>query len=58
MALDPDGVPNLTEMQNRARATRIEFWAFDVLYLDGRTLLRAKYRDRRRVLEDTLPQQR
>ncbi|MCB0931129.1 MAG: ATP-dependent DNA ligase [Mycobacterium sp.] len=51
VALDPDGVPNFTEMQNRARATRIEFWAFDVLYLDGRTLLRAKYRDRRRVLE-------
>ena len=41
VALDPDGVPNFTEMQNRARATRIEFWAFDVLYLDGRTLLRA-----------------
>ena len=38
-------------MKNRARATRIEFWAFDVLHLDGRSLLRAKYRDRRRLLE-------
>ena len=38
-------------MQNRARATRIEFWAFDLLYLDGRSLLRAKYRDRRKLLE-------
>jgi bifunctional non-homologous end joining protein LigD len=38
-------------MQNRARATRVQFWAFDVLSLDGRSLLRAQYRDRRRVLE-------
>jgi bifunctional non-homologous end joining protein LigD len=51
VALDESGVPSFSEMQNRARATRIEFWAFDVLALDGRSLLRAKYRDRRRVLE-------
>jgi bifunctional non-homologous end joining protein LigD len=57
VALDASGVPSFSEMQNRARATRIEFWAFDVLQLDGRSLLRAKYRDRRRVLE-TLAQDR
>ncbi len=51
VALDGDGVPSFSEMQNRARATRIEFWAFDILNLDGRSLLRAKYRDRRRMLE-------
>ncbi len=51
VALDEDGVPSFGEMQNRVRATRIEFWAFDILQLDGRSLLRAKYRDRRRVLE-------
>jgi DNA ligase D-like protein (predicted polymerase)/DNA ligase D-like protein (predicted ligase)/DNA ligase D-like protein (predicted 3'-phosphoesterase) len=51
VALDADGVPNFGEMQNRVRATRIEFWAFDILRLDGRSLLRAKYRDRRKVLE-------
>lgn len=51
VALDSHGVPNFGEMQNRARATRIEFWAFDILSLDGRSLLRAKYRDRRRILE-------
>ena len=51
VALDSHGVPNFSEMQNRARASRIQFWAFDVLSLDGRSLLRAKYRDRRRVLE-------
>jgi bifunctional non-homologous end joining protein LigD len=51
VALDERGVPNFSEMQNRARATRIQFWAFDILHLDDRSLLRAKYRDRRRVLE-------
>ncbi|CAJ1580136.1 ATP-dependent DNA ligase [[Mycobacterium] wendilense] len=51
VALDEHGVPSFGEMQNRARATRIEFWAFDLLYLDGRSLLNAKYRDRRKLLE-------
>jgi DNA ligase D-like protein (predicted ligase) len=51
VALDESGVPSFGEMQNRARSTRIEFWAFDLLRLDGRWLLRAKYRDRRRLLE-------
>jgi bifunctional non-homologous end joining protein LigD len=51
VALDKSGIPSFAEMQNRARATRIEFWAFDLLQLDGRWLLRAKYRDRRRLLE-------
>ena len=51
VALDGRGVPDFGEMQNRARATRIEFWAFDILTLDGRSLLRVKYRDRRRILE-------
>jgi len=51
VALDTSGVPSFSQMQNRARATRIEFWAFDLLYLDGRSLLRARYRDRRQLLE-------
>ena len=51
VALDESGVPSFGEMQNRARSTRIEFWAFDILLLDGRSLLRAKYSDRRRLLE-------
>src|ERR1700677_2630312 len=44
VALDASGVPSFSEMQNRARATRIECRAFDLLYLDGRSLLRATYR--------------
>jgi DNA ligase D-like protein (predicted ligase)/DNA ligase D-like protein (predicted polymerase)/DNA ligase D-like protein (predicted 3'-phosphoesterase) len=51
VALDASGVPSFSEMQNRARATRIEFWAFDLVYLDGRSLLRARYRARRQLLE-------
>jgi bifunctional non-homologous end joining protein LigD len=51
VALDVSGVPNFNEMQNRGRSTHIEFWAFDLLYLDGRSLLRAKYTDRRKLLE-------
>ncbi|WP_173008249.1 ATP-dependent DNA ligase [Mycolicibacterium sp. P1-18] len=51
VALDEAGVPNFGLMQNRARSTRIEFWAFDILQLDGRSLMRAKYSDRRKLLE-------
>ncbi len=51
VALDDSGVPSFSEMQNRKRSTRVEFWAFDILQLDGRSLLRAKYSDRRRLLE-------
>ena len=51
VALDESGVPSFGEMQNRARSTRVEFWAFDILWLDGRSLLRAKYSDRRKILE-------
>lgn len=51
VALDEHGVPSFGEMQNRARATRVQFWAFDLLYLDGRSLLNVKYRDRRKLLE-------
>lgn len=51
VVLDASGVPSFHEMQNRRRGSRVQFWAFDVLYLDGRSLLRATYRDRRKVLE-------
>ena len=51
VALDAKGVPNFGAMQNRASGSNIEFWAFDLLALDGRSLLRAKYRDRRKLLE-------
>jgi bifunctional non-homologous end joining protein LigD len=51
VALDASGVPSFGAMQNRAAGANIEFWAFDILQLDGRPLLRAKYSDRRRILE-------
>lgn len=51
VVLNAAGVPSFSEMQNRGRGSRVEFWAFDLLYLDGRSLLRAKYQDRRKLLE-------
>ncbi|MFL0274392.1 ATP-dependent DNA ligase [Mycobacterium sp. SMC-19] len=51
VALDDHGVPSFAEMQNSARSARLQFWAFDLLFLDGRPLLRVAYRDRRRLLE-------
>lgn len=51
VALDFRGVPNFGEIQNRSRGSRVEFWAFDVLRLDGRSLLKVRYRDRRTILE-------
>ncbi|ORW93083.1 ATP-dependent DNA ligase [Mycobacterium sp. IEC1808] len=49
--LDENGVPSFHAMQNRGRGARVEYWAFDLLYLDGRSLLRARYSDRRKLLE-------
>lgn len=46
-----DGVPSFQAMQNRGSGSHIEFWCFDILALDGRDLTRAKYRDRRKLLE-------
>ena len=51
VALDASGVPSFQAIQHRNSDSIIEFWAFDILALDGRSLLRAKYRDRRRILE-------
>ncbi len=51
VVLNESGVPSFHEMQNRGRGSHVEFWAFDLLYLDGRSLLRAKYDDRRKLLE-------
>ncbi|MFQ6230125.1 ATP-dependent DNA ligase [Nocardia sp. NPDC002869] len=46
---DPDGAVNVALL--KAHPRRAEFVAFDLLYLDGTSLLRKRYRDRRRVLE-------
>jgi bifunctional non-homologous end joining protein LigD len=51
VVLNKSGVPSFNEMQNRGRRTRVQYWAFDLLYLDGRSLLRARYQDRRKLLE-------
>ncbi|WP_328390664.1 ATP-dependent DNA ligase [Nocardia sp. NBC_00416] len=45
----PDGAVNVALLNANPR--RAEFMAFDLLYLDGTSLLRKRHRDRRRVLE-------
>ncbi|MCM6773068.1 ATP-dependent DNA ligase [Nocardia sp. CDC159] len=49
VVFDDHGVANLGLLQ--ADAAQAVFVAFDVLYLDGTSLLRKRYSDRRRVLE-------
>jgi bifunctional non-homologous end joining protein LigD len=63
VVLDDHGVTSFSRLQQRmnlagardiARMRRempVQYWAFDVLWLDGVSLLRKKYDDRRRVLE-------
>ncbi|NEW43800.1 ATP-dependent DNA ligase [Nocardia cyriacigeorgica] len=49
VVFDPNGVANLALLQANTR--RAELVAFDLLYLDGTSLLRKRYSDRRQVLE-------
>lgn len=49
VATDQAGRSDFSALRNPG--ARVEFWAFDVLVLDGRSLLRVPYADRRRVLE-------
>lgn len=51
VALDESGAISFAQMQHRTRAVRLQFWAFDLLYLDGNALFRVAYRDRRKLLE-------
>jgi len=51
VVLDSKGLPSFSLLQNRTPSADVRFWAFDLLYLDGKSLLRNKYRDRRRLLD-------
>lgn len=48
VSLDDAGHTSFTSLQSGGAA---RFWAFDILHLDGVSLLRKRYDDRRRVLE-------
>ena len=50
VSLNKAGVPEFNLIQNRAR-TRIEYWAFDILELNGLSLTAVPYRHRREILE-------
>ncbi|MEW2017459.1 ATP-dependent DNA ligase [Rhodococcus sp. NPDC076796] len=50
VVFDDGGVSSFEKLQNATR-DQIRFIAFDLLHLDGTSLLRKKYSDRRRLLE-------
>ncbi|MCZ4517564.1 ATP-dependent DNA ligase [Rhodococcus ruber] len=50
VVFDANGISSFEMLQNATRDD-IRFIAFDLLYLDGTSLLRKKYSDRRRLLE-------
>jgi bifunctional non-homologous end joining protein LigD len=63
VALDEDGVPSFQLLQNRAGFARkpggkkpqtLNFFAFDLLYLDGHDLRNAALIDRRRLLQSII----
>ena len=49
VSCNADGVPEFNLIQNRA-TTRVEYWAFDILELNGRDLSKVPYRQRREIL--------
>jgi bifunctional non-homologous end joining protein LigD len=64
VALDDDGRPSFERLQprmhltreadirRRAKATPVTFQVFDLLYLDGRSLMDEPYEERRRLLDE------
>ncbi|CCQ13901.1 DNA ligase (ATP) [Rhodococcus sp. AW25M09] len=50
VVFDDSGISSFERLQN-ATSDQIRFIAFDLLYLDGTSLLRKKYSDRRRLLD-------
>lgn len=49
------GVPDFAALQHPDSSTDLRLYVFDVLFLDGRSLLGTAYQDRRRVLEVLAP---
>ena len=55
VALDDAGRPSFDLLQNHARSPgRAHYMAFDLLHLDGESLVRRPYRERRAALHDLL----
>lgn len=62
IAIDDAGLPDFSLLQERlgtrgpggAAAARLVYQAFDLLYLDGRSLLRVPLEDRKRLLQSVL----
>jgi bifunctional non-homologous end joining protein LigD len=55
VALDPDGRPSFQALQHRATSRmRIVFYAFDLLHVDGRDLMKRPLEERRTRLRDVI----
>ena len=52
VALDDAGKPSFQRLQNRGRGASVIYVAFDLLELDGKSLLRESYEQRRARLQD------
>jgi bifunctional non-homologous end joining protein LigD len=48
---DEAGVPRFNLVQNHRRADRVQYWAFDLLAINGTNVMSASYRSRRQLLE-------
>lgn len=53
VSLNEAGEPDFNMIQNKA-TTHVEYWAFDIVELDGRDLTRVPYRLRRQILESVV----
>lgn len=51
VVLDSTGVPRFELIQNKAMATEVQFWAFDILSYEHRSVAARPYRARRQMLE-------
>ncbi|WP_040525013.1 ATP-dependent DNA ligase [Gordonia effusa] len=58
VAIDPSGRTNFTLLASRRNTTEsyeLRFYAFDVLFLNGTSLLKTPWRERRQLLEELAP---
>jgi bifunctional non-homologous end joining protein LigD len=48
---DPSGVPRFNLVQNHRRADTVDYWAFDLLWINDTAVMAAPYKARRQLLE-------
>ena len=56
VALNEQGLPDFQTLQNYKKGADLKYYVFDILYLDGYDLTRLELTERRKVLQELLPQ--